>query len=343
MRSAQYSFSGGEVTPEFWGQIADAKFQTGLAVCRNFRVLPHGPVQNRAGFEFVREVKDSAQPVRLLPFTYNSTQTMVVEMGAGYCRYHTQGATILGGGGTPYETATPHAAADLFGIRYTQSADVVTLVSTQYPPAELKRTAPGGVFTMTYSPISFATSLVAPTAISATATVPTTHGTPITHTYALTTVGADGIEESPISSSVSCSNNLFDTGAYNTINFTPAAGAQRTNVYKSSNGLWAYIGQSGGSSFVDDNITPDLSKTAPEVSTPFAGPGDYPGAVSYFEQRRCFGGTLNAPQTLWMTRSGTESNLNYSIPTRDDDSIQFRVAAREANTIRHIVPRGRIK
>jgi hypothetical protein len=30
--------------------------------------------------------------------------------------------------------------------------------------------------------------------------------------------------------------------------------------------------------------------------------------------------------------------LNYSLPTRDDDSIGFRVAAREANTIRHIVP-----
>jgi hypothetical protein len=41
-----------------------------------------------------------------------------------------------------------------------------------------------------------------------------------------------------------------------------------------------------------------------------------------------------------MTRSGTESNLSYSIPTRDDDAIRFRVAAREANTIRHIVPLG---
>ena len=41
-----------------------------------------------------------------------------------------------------------------------------------------------------------------------------------------------------------------------------------------------------------------------------------------------------------MTRSGTESNLSFSIPTRDDDAIRFRVAAREANTIRHIVPLG---
>jgi hypothetical protein len=60
--------------------------------------------------------------------------------------------------------------------------------------------------------------------------------------------------------------------------------------------------------------------------------------VSYFEQRRCFAGSINEPQNLRMTRSGTESNLSYSIPVRDDDSINIRVAAREANTIRHIVP-----
>ena len=39
-----------------------------------------------------------------------------------------------------------------------------------------------------------------------------------------------------------------------------------------------------------------------------------------------------------MTKSGTESNMSFGIPIRDDDRIKFRVAAREANTIRHIVP-----
>src|SRR5690606_30793659 len=75
-----------------------------------------------------------------------------------------------------------------------------------------------------------------------------------------------------------------------------------------------------------------------EGTNPFDAPGNYPGAVSYFEQRRVFAGTLNRPQNLWMTRSGTESILTYSIPTRDDDAISFRVAAREASTIRHVMP-----
>ena len=39
-----------------------------------------------------------------------------------------------------------------------------------------------------------------------------------------------------------------------------------------------------------------------------------------------------------MTRTGSDSNMSYSIPVRDDDRIAFRVAAREASSVRHLVP-----
>jgi hypothetical protein len=64
--------------------------------------------------------------------------------------------------------------------------------------------------------------------------------------------------------------------------------------------------------------------------------------VGYFEQRRVFAGTTLLPQTLWMTKTGAESNLDYSIPLRDDDAISVRMAAREASIIRHIVPIGEL-
>ncbi len=333
-RTFARSFSGGELTGEFFGQIADAKYQTGLAMCRNFIVLPHGPVANRPGFEFVRKAKDSTKRARLLPFTFSTTQTMVLEFGHRYVRFHTAGATLLNAG-VPYEVATPYDEADLFGIHYVQSADVLTLVHPNYAPRELRRL---GATSWTLTTISFATSLTAPTGITATATPGTTPGTPISHEYAVTTVGDDGVDESLISTSGTCSNNLFDTGAYNSIAWSAAAGAKRYNVYKRSNGLWGYLGQADGLAFKDDNILPDISKTPPEANNPFAGAGDYPGAVSYFEQRRVFGGSTNKPQTLWMTRTATESNMSYSIPTRDADSITVRVVAREANSIRHLVP-----
>lgn len=333
-RAYSRAFNAGELTPEFFGQITDSKFQTGLAKCRNFRILPHGPAQNRAGFEFVAEVKDSTKLVRLMPFEYSTTQTMVLQVGDTYMRFHTQAATLFNGG-APYEIATPYAQADVFGIRYVQSADVLTLCHTGYTPNELRRLA---ALNWTIGTIVFATTLLPPTAPAATATAGTTPGTPITHTYAITSVASNNIDESLISATCSCSNNLFDSGAHNDISWTAATGALRYNVYKQSNGLWGYVGQASGTAFRDDNITPDIGQTAPEASNPFVSAGNYPGAVTYFEQRRVFAGTVNQPQNMWMTRSGTESNLTYSIPTRDSDSIAFRVVARQANTVRHLVP-----
>ena len=165
-----------------------------------------------------------------------------------------------------------------------------------------------------------------------------TGGTTVPYTYVVTTVGANGIDESVISSAATCNGNLLASGAYNTITWAAATGAQRYKVYKQTNGLYGYIGQTDQLTFKDDNIVADLSVCAPIVNNPFTAAGDYPGSVSYFEQRRCFAGTTNKPQNIWLTKSGTEANMNYSWPTRDDDSITFRVAAREANTIRHIIP-----
>lgn len=166
--------------------------------------------------------------------------------------------------------------------------------------------------------------------------------------YKVTAVGADGVESLP-SSYLDVEINLDVTGSFVTVQFEGVTGAASYNIYKkpgtgaSANGTYGYIGNipHDGSAlyvFTDDNIAPDLGKTIPIQDTVFASAGNYPGAVSYYEQRRIFAGTTNEPQTLWMTRSNTESDMSYSIPTRDTDRIEVKVAAREANTIRHIVP-----
>lgn len=455
IRTLERSFGGGELTPEFFGRIDDVKYQSGLAKCRNFITLPHGPATNRPGTAFVTEVKDSTKRTRLIPFTFSTTQTMVIELGAGYTRFHTYGATLLAGspaaytasatvtitiatpgvvtstshglsngqqvvftttgalptgltagtayfvvnaatntfqvsatsGGTAitttgtqsgthtghryyvvgglvsysgsnyyaiqngynnlptnasfwylipstaYEIPNPYAEADLFDIHYVQSADVLTLCHPNYAPRELRRL--GGT-NWTLSTIQFASLLLAPTSVSAVATVGTGS---TTYSYKVTAVGENGLDESLASSAANVTNNLLTSGNKNTISWASVAGAVRYNIYKQENGsLYGYIGQSDGTSFVDDNIAGNIALTPPLAYNPFTSSGNYPGAVSYFEQRRCFAGTLNAPQNIWLTRTGTESNLTYSLPTQDDDSINFRVAAREANTIRHIVP-----
>ena len=334
VRILQKSFSGGEISPEMFGRIDDTKYQSGLATCRNFIPKPQGPAQNRAGFAFVRAVKDSTKKTRLLPFTYSTTQTMIIEVGAGYFRFHTQGATLLSGA-VPYEIANPYAEADLFDIHYVQSADVLTIVHPNYAPRELRRLS---ALNWVLSTISFAAPIAAPTAPTATATIVGAPATTMSYSYVVTTIATDEVSESAQSSVATCTNNLFTTGCYNTIAWTAVSGAARYNVYKQQGGLYGYIGQTTGTSLKDDNIAPDLGKTPPIYDAVFAATGDYPGSVSYFEQRRCFAGTTNKPQNIWMTKSGTESVMSFSLPIRDDDRIAFRVAAREANTIRHIVP-----
>lgn len=507
-RTFQRSFAGGEVTPELFGRIDDAKYQSGLKTCRNFIPKPQGPAENRPGFRFVRAVKDSTKRTRLIPFTFSTTQTMIIEVGAGYFRFHTQGATLLNGDGSPYEIANPYGEADLFDIHYVQSADVMTLVHTSHPPSELRR---HGALDWRLTQISFAATISPPG--PPTLTKFGTEETQYIYSYVVTAMDADGITESRQSAASDIQSNLFASGSTITISWPAVSGASRYNVYKKQGGVYGYIGQTSGTSIVDDNIAPDLGKTPPIYDNSFVsgrivsipvvnggggygsaetgggitavavdtvgslyengdtitvgdptgtgctleleiyrfdphfitgvkvlnqgsgytapvftvntttgsgatfiptiapitnvqpvlvledptgtgavinpvfgggvlqyievlnpgqnysnpvvyfsnaaggagaviGPievssdggsgefGDdfFPGAVSYFEQRRCFAGTLSKPQNIWMTKSGTESNMSYSLPIKDDDRISFRVAAREANTIRHIVP-----
>lgn len=332
VRFLQRSFGGGEVTPEFFGRIDDVKYQTGLATCRNFIPKPHGPAENRAGFAFVREVKNSEHRVRLLPFTFSTTQTMVIEMGPGYFRFHTQGGTLLDEHNEPYEIENPYAEEDLFGIHYVQSADVLTLVHQNYAPRELRRL---GATNWELKQIDFAAP---PPPAKPTVTNSGGSEKKYDYTYVITAIGEDEISESAASPSTTVNANLYESGQVNTISWTAVEGATRYNVYKLQGGLFGYIGQTSDLSIIDDDIDPDLSKTPPRYDNVFADAESYPGAVSYFEQRRCFAGTLSRPQHIWMTKSGTESNMSYSLPLVDDDRISFRVAAREANTIRHIVP-----
>lgn len=378
IRTLQRSFAGGEITPELYGRIDLTKFQTGLAECQNFVILPHGPATARAGTQFIKEVKTSAKQTRVIPFTFSTTQTYVIEFGDLYVRFYTNAGQLTTGtvtawatatayaigdirseGGTNYyckevhtsggtfagdatkwyaltadivEVPTTYVEADLFEIHFVQSADVLTLVHPNYPPKELRRL---GATQWELRTISFSPSVSAPTAPAVAATGSGT----ITYKYVVTAV-TDDEDESVATSSVSTTNNLNTAGNSNKVTWTNASGAVRYHVYKLRGGIYAYIGQGtdGTTGFVDDNISADLGKTPPETQDPFNSTDNYPAAVSYFEQRRVFSGTRNKPQTSWLTRSATESNMNRSIPGRDDDAMVIKLAAREANIIRHLVP-----
>ena len=107
------SFSSGEISPEMAGRIDDSKYQQGAATMRNFIAKPQGPAENRPGFFFVKEVKDSTKQTRLIPFRFNVSQTMVIEMGQEYFRFHTLGATLQYTDGSAWSSSTNYSIGDI--------------------------------------------------------------------------------------------------------------------------------------------------------------------------------------------------------------------------------------
>jgi len=137
----QPSFAGGEIGPSLYGRIDMAKYQIALRKCDNFIVRQYGGVENRPGTRFVGAAKYPNRKCRLIPFQFSTVQTYALEFGHGYMRVIKDGGYVLNSSNVIYELAMPYAEADLFRIKYTQSADVLTLVHPSYPPKELRRYA----------------------------------------------------------------------------------------------------------------------------------------------------------------------------------------------------------
>ncbi|SQJ58270.1 phage protein [Escherichia coli] len=137
----QPSFAGGEIGPSLYGRIDMAKYQVALRKCDNFIVRQYGGVENRPGTRFVGAAKYPNRKCRLIPFQFSTVQTYALEFGHLYMRVIKDGALVLNSSNVIYEIATPYTEADLFRIKFTQSADVLTLVHPAYPPKELRRYA----------------------------------------------------------------------------------------------------------------------------------------------------------------------------------------------------------
>lgn len=247
-------------------------------------------------------------------------------------------ASIAFTGGTVarvYTLASPYTPSQLFDIHYAQDSDVLTLTMQGMAARELRRSGPTS---WAFSTVSFAPTIAAPTGQVATPTTATPTGL-VAQGYVITAVAADGITESAASGSAATSNNLSISGNFNTISWSAVTGAVRYYVYKYRGGVAGFIGQTTTLSLVDDNILPDTSVTPPESAiTLNDSAGNYPTAVTHFERRRWFAGTANKPQTVWATRNGTLSNLTSSVPNREDDGMEFRIAAQQQNAIRHLMP-----
>lgn len=62
----------------------------------------------------------------------------------------------------------------------------------------------------------------------------------------------------------------------------------------------------------------------------------YPAAVTFHQNRLCFGGTIAQPDAIWMSKSGYYYNFNVG-KAKDNESINVTASVGEINQIRHLV------
>ena len=135
---AQNSFTGGVITEKMFGRVELEQYQDSVSKLLNFKVLPHGGIARRSGTRYVCGVKDSTKVVRIIPFEFSADESYAVEVGPLYFRFVRNGSQVMSGG-SPVELAHPYLEAELFQIKFVQSADVMWIVHKNHRPRKLMR------------------------------------------------------------------------------------------------------------------------------------------------------------------------------------------------------------
>ena len=303
------NFTGGELSPRLDGRNDLQKYPTGCKTLENMIVFPHGSAARRSGSQFVAEVKDSSKETRLVPFEFSTTQTYMLEFGNQYIRFYKDNGQILSGG-SAYEIASPYLEAELFDIKYAQSADVMYLCHPNHPVKKLART---GHTSWTLTSVEF------------------TNGPFMDHNIETTTITASH-------------TNAGQTGTL-TLSSTTGVNSNQgwlsTDVGRLVHMLDGHVKITGytSSTVVDMEVITDISNGS--ASTDFAlgsfsSTTGHPSCVTFFEQRLVFAATLSQPQTLFFSKSGDYENMddNYHGTVADDDAIIYTIASNQVNAIR---------
>ena len=305
--AALNSFVSGEFSAKMDGRTDFEKYASGCKTLQNMLVHPQGAVARRVGTQFISEVKDSSAKTRLIPFEFSTTQTYMLEFGNNYIRFFKDKGQILSGG-NPYEISTPYLTAELFDIKFAQSADVMYLVHPNHEVMILSRT---GHTSWTLAEVAFtdgpylATNSTATTLTPASASVGT--GVNITASAVTGINGGAGFLAT-------------DVGRIISFNSGKAKITARTNT--------TVVVATITTAFTNTNATAAFNLGAYSDTT------GHPSCVSFFEQRLVFAGTKDEPQTIFFSAAGDYENMTTG--TNAGDAMVYTIAANQVNAIRYM-------
>jgi hypothetical protein len=303
------NFTGGELSPRLDGRNDLAKYGSGCKTLENMVVYPHGSAARRSGTQFVTEVKDSTKKTRLIPFEFSTTQTYMLEFGNQYIRFYKDNGQILSGG-SPYEISTPYLEAELFDIKYAQSADVMYICHPNHAVRKLSRT---GHTAWTLTEVDFQTGPFQDHNTSTT-----------TMTASHTTVGTSGDLTLSSTTGVNANQGWLSTDVGRLVHFKD--GHYKITAYTSSTVVVA-----------TSVVAPSSSSASTDFALgAFSDTTGHPSCVTFFEQRLVFAATREQPQTIFFSKSGDYESMddNYHGTVADDDAIIYTIASNQVNAIR---------
>ena len=366
------------------GRTDFAKYFNGATNIENFVVLPHGPVTRRPGTYFVSEIKTSANNTRLIPFTFSTEQTYVLEFGNNYIRFFKDSGQIVESNKTIsaitkanpavvtsnghgfsngdfvniygvvgmteinnttfkvsnkstntfelqnvdgtninstnfttyssggiinriYQITTEYTTAQLFDLKFAQSADVMYLCHPDHEPMKLSRT---GHTSWSLTEVDFGTNGPYFDA-NTTATTITPQQTAAATGKTLTLSATTGVN-----------NNqgwlTTDVGRIVKFNGGTAKITSRTN-------------STVAVATIVDAFTNTNATAAFQLGS-FSDTNGFPSSVSFFEQRLVFAATNDQPQTIFFSKSGDYENMAAGV--NDDGAMVYTIASNQVNAIK---------
>ena len=303
------NFTGGELSPRLDGRNDLAKYASGCSTLENLVVYPHGSAARRPGTTFVSAVKDSTKKTRLIPFEFSTTQTYMLEFGDQYIRFYKDNGQILSGG-SAYEISTPYLEAELFDLKFAQSADVMYICHPNHEAEKLSRT---GHTSWSLTDVDFLDGPYLDTNISTTTISMSAH-----------TVGTGRTMTASAVTGINGGSGFLTTDVGRLVRFRDGYGkiTGRTNT-----------------TVVTVEILEDMGSSSASIDWSLGAFSDttgHPSCVTFFEQRLVFAATINNPQTVYFSKSGDYENMDANIggTIADDDAIIYTIASNQVNAIR---------
>jgi hypothetical protein len=209
-----------------------------------------------------------------------------------------------------FEITTPYTTAQLFDLKFAQSADVMYITHPAHEVEKLSRTAHT---TWTLTDVDFTKGPMQDANTTDTTLNPgqSAVGTGI----ALVASATTGINGGSGFLATDVGRFVFLTAGY----------AKITGVTDTTNAVITII-----------TALTNADATANWQLGAFSDTTGHPSSVTFFEQRLVFAGTTDQPQAIFFSKSGDYENMDANIggTIADDDAIIYTIASNQVNAIR---------